>query len=298
LSSDEAVAERGFGAAAGSLVRLTKQRQTLLLLATGAGAYALSVPRAVDAPQLLLGIVALWAPISGCTVLNMVLDRDIDAMMARTAGRPLPAGEVPVRTSVAFGLMLSGSGLALSWALGSTFGAVVTAGFAIDLWVYTGWLKRRTPLAILFGGVSGGMPALAGRVLALGYVDAVGLLLALGILLWIPAHILTLAMGRADEYRAAGVPCWPCVYGTGATRRLIAASTMTGALTLLAAGWLLHVHPAALVTLAVLGTVLSGIALAGLFRPSDRQDRLLFKTASVYMSAAFGCLVVGATLGV
>jgi protoheme IX farnesyltransferase len=133
LSSDEAVAQRGVGETATSLVRLTKQRQTLLLLVTGAGAYALSVPRALEAPQLLLGIAALWAAISGCTVLNMVLDRDIDAMMARTAQRPLPAGEVSVRTSVVFGALLSCSGLALSWALGIAFGAVVTAGFAIDL---------------------------------------------------------------------------------------------------------------------------------------------------------------------
>jgi protoheme IX farnesyltransferase len=158
-------------------------------------------------------------------------------------------------------------------------------------------LKRRTPLAILIGGVSGGMPALAGRVLALGHVDAVGLLLALGILLWIPAHILTLAIARADEYSAAGVPCWPCVYGAGSTRRLIACSTVAGAVTLLGAGWLLQVHPAALATLATLGMALCGIALAGLFRPSDRQDHVLFKAASVYMSAAFGCLVVGAALG-
>jgi protoheme IX farnesyltransferase len=187
-------------------------------------------------------------------------------------------------------------GIALAWWLGPVFGAVVTAGFLIDFAVYTAWLKRRTPFSILIGGLSGGMPALAGRALALGEVDLIGVLLAVGVLLWIPAHILTLAMRRADEYRAADVPAWPSVYGTTATRRLIAASSVLGAFTLFAAGWLLHVPSEALAVLAVLGTVLCALAVGGLVRPSDRHDWLLFKAASVYMSASFGCLVVGAAL--
>lgn len=292
----EAVVERGPFARAAALVALTKQRQSALLLVTGVGAYALSLPAGIRWPELAVGAVALWLAVSGCTVLNMVLDRDIDAKMARTAGRPLPTGEVSPRVATGFGLVLSLAGLLLAWSAGVTFGVVVTAGFAVDLGVYTAWLKRRTPLSIVFGGVSGGMPALAGRVLAVGHVDLVGVLLALGVLLWIPAHILTLAMRRADEYREAGVPAWPCVYGLAATRRLIAASTIAGAITLLSAGALLGIHAVPLAVLAVLGTCLSALAVVGLIRPSDRQDGVLFKAASIYMAASFGCLVVGAAL--
>lgn len=292
----EAVADRGPFARAAALVALTKQRQSVLLLVTGVGAYALSLPAGIRWPELAVGTVALWLAVSGCTVLNMVLDRDIDAKMARTAGRPLPTGEVSPRVATGFGLVLSLAGLVLAWSAGTVFGAVVTAGFAIDLGVYTAWLKRRTPLSIVFGGVSGGMPALAGRVLAIGRVDLVGALLALGVLLWIPAHILTLAMRRADEYREAGIPAWPCVYGPTATRRLIAASTVAGAVTLLSAGVLLRIHFVPLAVLAVLGICLSALAFAGLIRPSDRHDWVLFKAASVYMAASFCCLVVGAAL--
>lgn len=296
MDVEELAVEHGAVARMGALVALTKQKQTMLLLVTGVGAYALTLPGAVLWPQLLLGAAALWLSISGCTVLNMVLDRDIDAKMARTAWRPLPMGELPARSAVAYGLALSLPGLALAWALGTTFGAVVTAGFAIDLVVYTAWLKRRTPLSILFGGVSGGMPALAGRALALGHVDIVGVLLATGVLLWIPAHILTLAMRRSDEYRAAGVPAWPSVYGPTATRRLIAGSSIVGAGTLFAAGFLLRVPPTALAALAVLGLALCALAIGGLVRPSDHHDWVLFKAASIYMAASFGCLVVGASL--
>ncbi|HEX9094208.1 MAG TPA: protoheme IX farnesyltransferase [Coriobacteriia bacterium] len=275
---------------------LTKQRQTVLLLVTGVGAYALTLPGAVRWPELLAGAAALWLAVSGCTALNMVLDRDIDAKMARTSARPLPLGEVGVGAALTWGLVLSVSGLAAAWALAPAFGAVVTAGYAIDLGVYTAWLKRRTPWSIAFGGVSGGLPALAGRTLAIGRVDAVGVLLALGVLLWIPAHILTLAMRRTDEYRDAGVPVWPGVFGAGATRALIAFSTVGAAATLSVAGWMLDVSAAALALLIALGAMLSLLAVGGLVRPSERHDMVLFKAASVYMAAAFGCLVVGAAL--
>lgn len=297
MDAGEATAVTTAAPLLGSLAALTKQRQTALLLLTGAGAYALTIPGGIRWPELASGVIALWLSISGCTALNMVLDRDIDAKMARTAGRPLPMGDVTVPAAIAFGLALSLSGLALAWTLGGVFGAVVTVGFGVDLLVYTAWLKRRTPLSILFGGVSGGMPALAGRALALGRIDVVGVLLALGVLLWIPAHILTLAMRRADEYRAAGIPAWPCVYGATRTRRLIASSTVAGTVTLLLAGIVLGIAAPALAAVAILGCALSILAVGGLFRPSERHDRLLFKAASVYMAGAFGCLVAGAALG-
>jgi protoheme IX farnesyltransferase len=254
----------------GALLALTKQRQSLLLLVTGVGAYALSLPGAIDWPRLLLGSTSLWLAVSGCTALNMVLDRDIDAKMARTARRPLPTGEIPVGVATALGIALSAPGLLLAWALGPTFGAVVTAGFLIDFVVYTAWLKRRTSFSILIGGLSGGMPALAGRALAVGSIDVVGVLLA------------------------AGVPVWPSVYGPTATRRLIASSSVLGALTLVAAGVLIGVHQGALAVLTVLGAALCALAVGGLIRPSDKHDWLLFKAASVYMAASFGCLVAGA----
>lgn len=279
-----------------ALLALTKQKQTLLLLVTGVGAYALSVPGAVDWPRMLLGTAALWATVSGCTALNMVLDRDIDAKMERTRRRPLPAGTVSVRAALALGVGLAAPGMVAALLCGPWFAAIVAAGFAIDLGVYTGWLKRRTAWSIVFGGVSGGMPALAGRVLATGAPDLVGVLLALGVLLWIPAHILTLAMRRSDEYAAAGVPVWPVVHGATATRRLIAGSTSMAAVTLLVAGLLIGIAPAALAGLAVLGAALAGTALYGLLKPSQHRDQVLFKAASVYMAGAFACLVAGTVI--
>ena len=276
-----------------AFLALTKPLQTLLLLVTGVCAYALSRPGAVAWGELLAAALALTGAIAGCTALNMVLDRDIDARMGRTTRRPLPAGRVSVRAAVLFGLALSVPGLALAWALSPLFGLIVTLGFAIDLGVYTLWLKRRTPLSILFGGISGGMPALAGRALALGRVDLVGILLATGVLLWIPAHILTLATHYAREYHLAGVPVWPNVYGPAATRRVIALATLLDVAVLGTAGWLLRVHPVALAVLAVLGAGLTGLSVAVLVRPTERLNWVLFKFASLYMLGAFVSLTLG-----
>lgn len=275
---------------------LTKPLQTALLLVTGVCAYALSRPGTVAWGELLAAALALTGAVGGCTVLNMVLDRDIDARMGRTTRRPLPSGRVSVRSALLFGLALSLPGLALSWALLPLFGLIVTLGFVIDLGVYTLWLKRRTPLSILFGGISGGMPALAGRALALGRVDLVGILLAAGVLLWIPAHILTLATHYAREYHLAGVPVWPNVYGPTATRRVIAIATLLDVAVLGAAGWWLGIHRVTLGVLMALGAGLTGLSIAVLIRPTERLNWVLFKFASLYMLGAFVCLTIGTVL--
>lgn len=275
---------------------LTKPLQTLLLLVTGVCAYALSRPGAINWGELAGAALALTGAIAGCTALNMVLDRDIDARMGRTVRRPLPAGRVSVRAALIFGLALSVPGLALAWALFPLFGLIVSLGFGIDLGVYTLWLKRRTPLSILWGGISGGMPALAGRALAIGRVDLVGVLLAAGVLLWIPAHILTLATHYAREYHLAGVPVWPNVYGPTATRRVIAIATLLDVAVLGAAGWLLNIHPVTLGVLAVLGAGLTGLSIAVLIRPTGQMNWVLFKFASLYMLGAFVCLTIGTVL--
>lgn len=277
-------------------VALTKPKQTALLLATAIGAYVLTASPELDWTRGAIGILALGLAVSGCTVLNMVLDRDIDAMMGRTATRPLPGGDIDVRTATLVGMVLSVAGVVIAAFFSLTFWVIVGSGLFFDLIVYTMWLKRRTPLSILFGGVSGGMPALAGRALALGHIDVVGILLAAGVVLWIPSHILTLALRYEADYAEADVPVWPRIYGADATRRVIAVATLLAAIVLMAAGVLERVAPPALVLLGVLGAAICGLAAYGLVRPSERTNWLLFKGASAYMLGAFVCLTFGAIL--
>jgi protoheme IX farnesyltransferase len=275
---------------------LTKFRQTALLLVTGVCAYTLTRGLPFNPLEGLWMVTALLFSISGCTALNMFLDRDIDARMGRTADRPLPAGDVRPAEALVFGVFLSAIGLLLSFALDLPFGLAVTAGFVLDLLIYTAWLKRRTPLSIILGGVSGGMPILAGRVLGLGRVDAIGVLLAGSVLLWIPSHILTLAIRYADDYERAGVPMWPNVYGPRATRLFIAMANLLNTLILTSAGAMLRISRLPL--LLLLGTSLGMFILSALqlVAPTERRNWVLFKAASLYMLASSLLLTLGSLI--
>jgi len=273
---------------------LIKPRQTALLLVTGLCAYTLTRGLPFDPLKGAWMTVGLLLAIAGCTALNMLIDRDIDARMERTMDRPLPAGRIRPMQALLFGGLLSAAGLTLSFALDTRFGSVVAVGFLFDLLVYSAWLKRRTPFSILFGGVSGGMPVLAGRVLGLGRIDLVGLLLAASVLLWIPSHILTLAIRYTDDYRRAGVPMWPIVYRPRATRMTIAGANVLNTLILAISGLLLHVHLVALILLLGISLGMLVLSMLQLIRPTERRNWLLFKTASLYMLASSLLLTVGA----
>jgi protoheme IX farnesyltransferase len=174
------------------------------------------------------------------------------------------------------------------------YGLVVCAGLFFDVIVYTLWLKRRTAWSILWGGISGGMPILAGRVLGMGRIDGVGLLLFLAILFWIPSHILTFAMRYADDYQSAGIPTFPSTYGLQATRLAIAGSSVIAALAIGTACILIGLQWGFLGLLAILSSGLLILAIISLLRPSERINFGLFKYASFYMLSAMILLSIGA----
>jgi protoheme IX farnesyltransferase len=275
---------------------LIKSPQTLLLLATGLAGYLSARPGSATLTSTGLMMAALFAAISGTTALNMVADRDIDARMERTSGRPLPAGTLSPTGAAIFGAGLLALGLGIAFWLSALFALVVLAGAAIDLAVYTLWLKRRSAWAILFGGVAGGMPILAGRTLGTGGTDWLGLLLALSILLWIPMHIMTFAIRHADDYRRAGIPTWPTVYGADSARRFVAGANALLALSLVAAGWMLGISPYFLALLALSGVAVLTLSVVVMVRPSERSNFLLFKFASLHMLGSMVLITLGAIL--
>jgi len=263
---------------------LIKSMQTMLLLITGLVGY-LSVGHArVGQGWDILGVAgSLFLAISGSTVLNMWHDRDIDARMDRTCMRPLPSGRIGPNEALALGLLLSLAGVGWALALSPLFGLIVFGGLFCDVIIYTVWLKRRSPWSIVWGGISGAMPLLAGRALALGHVDAIGLLLAAAILFWIPTHILTFAMRYAEDYARAGIPTAPGVYGFRAARTAIALSSVLAASAMLLAAWGVGVTAGGLSVMLVFSAALLILALTSVLRPSQKLNFSLFKFASIYM---------------
>lgn len=262
---------------------LLKSLQTALLLATGLAGF-MSARCPIFGWQILLGVTgSLFLAISGSTVLNMWYDRDIDAKMERTCQRPLPSGKITPRAGLTFGLILSVIGVGWAFYLDLLYGAIVFAGLFFDVVIYTIWLKRRTAWSIVWGGIAGGMPVLAGRALGTGQIDWIGIALCLAVLFWIPTHILTFSMRNYDDYQAAGVPTFPSTYGFKVTQWTIAISSIIAALMMGIAAYEIGLTWGYLRLLAVLTGGLVFLALVSMLKPSDRINFGLFKYASLYM---------------
>jgi protoheme IX farnesyltransferase len=169
----------------------------------------------------LLGFVAILAIAAGAGaagVLNMWYDADIDAVMTRTARRPIPRGKVSRTEALAFGLALAGSAVAaLALVVNAEAAGLLAFAAFFYVAVYTMWLKRQTPQNIVIGGAAGAFPPVIGWAVATGDVGAEPLILFLIIFLWTPPHFWALALTRADEYARAGVPMLPVVAGKSAT---------------------------------------------------------------------------------
>src|SRR5476649_2242054 len=196
----------------GDYAELTKPKvQSLLLLTTITTMYV-----AGDPSPLLVLLTCLGGYLSagGAGAVNHWYDRDIDAQMARTATRPIPAGRISPRAALTFGCTLALLSLfELSLAVNPLAAALSFSGFLGYVFVYTVWLKRRTPQNIVIGGAAGAFPPVIGWAAATGDVSAVGIALFLLIFLWTPPHFWALALYRSDDYRRAGVPMLPVVAG-------------------------------------------------------------------------------------
>ncbi|MBN1668033.1 MAG: protoheme IX farnesyltransferase [Anaerolineales bacterium] len=271
---------------------LIKSLQTGLLVTTGLAGYM-----SARCPVFNLGTMAglmlsLTLSISGSTILNMWWDRDIDAKMKRTQKRPLATGQVSPQEALRLGLLLSLLGVGFAAAMDALYGLVIFAGLFFDVVVYSMWLKRRTAWGIVWGGISGGMPILAGRVLGYGGFDWVGMMLSLGVLFWIPTHIMTFSMKYFGDYQAAGIPTFPSTYGFHRTRIAIAVSSILAALAMGAAAWGIGMTIGYLRVLVVLSAGLLTLATISVFRPTERVNFGLFKYASLYMLSSMILMMV------
>jgi heme o synthase len=271
---------------------LIKSLQTGLLLMTGLAGYMSSRCPIFNMTTILALAGSLFLAISGSTVLNMWYDRDIDAQMRRTCMRPLPTGDISPNEAQHFGILLSVLGVAWSFMIDPLYGAVVFAGLFFDVVVYTMWLKRRTCWSIVWGGLSGAMPVLAGRALGLGSLDWVGLALAAGVLFWIPTHILTFSMRYHEDYQAAGIPTFASTYGFKTTRLTIALSSILAAGAMIVAAVGIGMSWGYLRMLAALSGILLLLAVFLTVRPSERANFGLFKYASIFMLCAMIMIVL------
>jgi protoheme IX farnesyltransferase len=285
------------GGSVGDFIALMKPRvMSLVILTALVGMVAAPGGLHPFLAAVALLCIAVGAGASGA--LNMWYDADIDARMARTAARPIPRGQVTPEEALSFGVVLSvfsvlTLGLLVNW----TAGALLAVTIAFYLFVYTMWLKRRTPQNIVIGGAAGAFPPMVGWAAVTGSVSLDSILLFLLIFMWTPPHFWALALYRCRDYERVGVPMLPVVAGSAETRRQI---------------WL---YSLALVPLGVapVFTGLGGIAylvvstgLGVVFlklardvarltrddRDADAVAKRLFRFSILYLAALFGVLLV------
>lgn len=201
------------------LVALTKPGIVLWLLIT---AYAAMVVARQGIPAwsvTLWTLIGLGMSAGGAHAVNMWYDRDIDPLMRRTAGRPVAAGRLAPRDALWFGIVLGvGSFVLMGYTVNWLAAGSSLAGYLFYIFVYTMWLKRRTPQNIVIGGAAGAFPPIVGWAAVTGHLGLVPGLMFLIIFLWTPPHFWALALYRQEDYRQAGIPMMPVVKGERYTK--------------------------------------------------------------------------------
>jgi heme o synthase len=276
---------------AADLFELTKPKvQSLLLLTT---VTTMEVAGNPSAGRVALTCLGGYLSAGGAGAVNHCLDRDIDAQMARTAARPIPAGRIAPRTAMLYGFALAAASFALlATCVNLLAASLALSGFAGYVGVYTLWLKRRTPQNIVIGGAAGAVPPLVGWVSVRGSLSWTAVYLFAIVFYWTPPHFWALSLLMKDEYAKVGVPMMPVVRGERETRRQVLLYTL-----------LLYAISQLPFCAGVFGGVYLGTSIAlgfafiggavWLYRRADRRAALwLYLFSLAYLALLFGSMVL------
>jgi protoheme IX farnesyltransferase len=289
------------GASVADYVQLMKPRVMSLVVFTALTGLVLA-PGELNPVLASIAILCIAVGAGASGALNMWYDADIDARMQRTAGRPIPRGAVSPEEALTFGVILAiGSvttlGLVVNWAAGGLLALTI----AFYLFVYTIWLKRRTPHNIVIGGAAGAFPPMIGWAAATGGISLESIVLFLIIFMWTPPHFWALALYRARDYERAGVPMLPVVAGADETRKQI---VIYSALLVMVAFLPVLLNLGG-VAYALTAIVAGGVLLARALtvhrvrdgRAAERAARRLFAYSIVYLFVLFAVLLLEAVFG-
>jgi protoheme IX farnesyltransferase len=259
-------------------------------------------------PVLAITAVLCIAVAAGaCGAINMWYDRDIDALMRRTCNRPVPAGRIEPGAALGFGVTLAvGSVIVMGLAVNLAAASILALSIAFYVFVYTIWLKRRTPQNIVIGGAAGAFPPVIGWAAVTGSVDLLPLVLFAIVFFWTPPHFWSLALFANADYQRAGVPMLPVVSGAKETRRqIVIYSLLLVPLSLVP--WMIGFSG---MVYGVAALMLGGGFIASVWRvATDRQDdlgisltkdapaRAAFKYSILYLFGLFAAIAVDRLVG-
>jgi protoheme IX farnesyltransferase len=273
-------------------VALLKPRVMSLVVFTGfVGLYL--APGTLHPVLALTAILCIAVGAGASGAINMWYDRDIDALMARTRNRPVPAGRVEPGAALGFGATLAiGSVVMMGLAVNLMAAALLALTIGFYVFVYTAWLKRRTPQNIVIGGAAGAFPPMIGWAAVTGDVTTMSLVLFAIIFLWTPPHFWALSLYRVGDYERAGIPMMPVVAGARATRRQMVLYTLVLVPVTLAPIALGEAGPLYGAGAVGLGALFILSALRVQRDASDRSAKRMFGFSILYLFLVFALLVV------
>ncbi|MGD9584161.1 MAG: heme o synthase [Lysobacterales bacterium] len=271
---------------------LTKPRVVALIVFTAVVGMLLAVPGLPPWSALVWGSLGIWLAAGAAAAINHLLDQRIDALMARTAHRPLPSGQLSSRQVLGFALILAAVSMAILVLLVNPLTALLTffslIGYAV---IYTVYLKRATPQNIVIGGAAGAAPPVLGWAAVTGEIHAYALLLFLIIFIWTPPHFWALAIYRRADYSRAQVPMLPITHGVVFTRwHVLAYTILLFLVTLLP--WLAGMS--GIIYLAgavVLGVGFLYYAIRLLDPPDEAFAMEVFRYSIIYLMVLFALLL-------
>lgn len=277
----------------GSYIALTKPRIIELLLVTTIPTMVLAAGKWPSVSLMAITLIGGSLAAGGANAINMYIDRDIDALMVRTQGRPLVTGDVSPRNALIFAVLLEIAAFAVLWSGANLLAAVLALSATMFyVCIYSLWLKRTSKQNIVIGGAAGAVPVLVGWAAVQNSLGWAPFVLFLVIFLWTPPHFWALAIRHSDDYRAAGVPMLPVVATMQETvRSMVIYSVVLTAtsLVLVPVANLGYIYGITALLFGVMFTV--GAVRLGR-DPSESRSMRLFSFSITYVSVLFLALTV------
>jgi protoheme IX farnesyltransferase len=276
---------------------VTKPKIWILLAFTAFGGFVVASGKEMP---WITGIIMLLAVIlgsAGANTLTNYIDRDIDAVMNRTKLRPLPTHRIsPASRALIFGLVMSVFSLLLAASLNPLSFIFMFLGIFDNVIIYSRIMKRRSPLNIIMGGFSGGMPVLIGYVAVTNEVTIFSLLLAAIVVIWTPTHIWSLALHSKEDYAKVNVPMLPVVVKEKTAVRIIAIASILMVVFSLVIPLYYSLGSTYFISAAILGVAMLVLNLWLFLKPTKEVSWIVFKASSPYLGLIFTALILDALI--
>ena len=276
---------------------VTKPKIWILLAFTAFGGLIIASGKNVPWITVIIMLLAVILGSAGANTLTNYIDRDIDAVMNRTKLRPLPTHRIsPASHALIFGIILSVFSLLLAASLNLLAFIFMLFGIFDNVVIYSKILKRRSPLNIILGGFSGGMPVLIGYVAVTNEVTIFSLLLAAIVVIWTPTHIWSLALHSKEDYSKVNVPMLPVVVKEITAVRVIALASILMVVFSLVTPLYYPLGLIYIVSAAILGVSMLILNLWLFLRPTKEVAWIVFKASSPYLGLIFTALIFDAII--